>query len=154
PPQGGNEGAIGITLSLCPGERAEGPPPRWGASEAARGDELFPAGPRSKPPMGRAQILHRDHAGLLRVDFREMLARAGEILVLGELAVTVLIERLEQRLAAIERALHLQLARVTHALERALGGRDELVVIDEAVAIGVQAIELRGGEALGVLQRD
>src|SRR5262249_36435961 len=85
------------------------------------GDEVLPAGPRSQPAVGRPQVVCRDHAGLLRVDFREVLAGAGKVFVLGELAVTVLIEGLEERLTPVERTLHLRLACVSRTLERALG---------------------------------
>src|SRR5689334_18883194 len=104
--------------------------------------------------MGGAQIVGCDSTGLLHVDFREMLARAGEVFVLGELAVAVLVERLEQDLSAIDRALHLRLARGTRAIERALGRGLKFVVIDDAIAIGIEAIELSGGKVLGILQGD
>src|SRR5205814_7927340 len=153
---GGNPGPLAAALHPCPSALGTGQRDRRfdGVRRAKRLGWTRFEWLDSQSSMSGAQIVGRDGAGLLHVDFREMLARAGEVFVLCELAVAALIERLEQGLAAVDRALHLRLACGARPIERALGRGLKLVVIDDAVAIGVEPIELSGGKVLGILQGD
>jgi len=104
--------------------------------------------------VGRAEVGGGDLAGFAGIDLREMGVRRGEEFLLGDLSVLTLVEGVEERLAAIEGALCRALALGLGAIERALSRCRELVVIDDPVAVCIQAVELTGREALGVRDGD